>query len=160
MHGRQIVLAVLAVAVTVTSVGSAAPAAAKQRVGITMKNLPAGTFVFRPFQAGVLKRDSGTVHASAAHYTPRVVIRDGQRISIYKPVVWLLEGKRGTLTIREPANQWTQTGDAEIGVGTWKVVRGTGQYAGITGAGRSAHVGHNGGTGPWYAGQEGFVSRP
>jgi len=66
-----------------------------------MKGLPTGTFVLIP-QSGALKRDSGTVRHTVANYTPRIVMRDGQRVSIYKPVVWLLEGKRGSLTIREP----------------------------------------------------------
>ena len=46
----------------------------------------------------------------------------------------------GILTIREPANEGVETGDAEIGTGGWKVIRGTGQYARAAGSGRSAHV--------------------
>ena len=55
---------------------------------------------------------------------------------------------------------WIDTGDAFIGVGTWKVVRGTGEYAGITGSGRSAHVGHNHGNGAWYIRHDGFLTLP
>jgi hypothetical protein len=45
-----------------------------------------------------------------------------------------------------------------IGTGTWKVVRGTGQYARIAGGGPSAHAGLNGGTSPWFARQEGLLT--
>jgi hypothetical protein len=44
------VLAVLAAALTVTAVAAAAPTAAKQRVAINAKILPAGTFVFTPLR--------------------------------------------------------------------------------------------------------------
>ena len=150
-------LAVLIAAVTLTSVASAGPTATKQRVQITMKGLPNGEFVFSPLQSGPLKSDSGTVHLTAGSFTPRIVIRDGQSVSIYKPVVWQLEGKRGSLTIREPRNEWVETGDASIGTGTWMVVRGTGQYAGIAGGGRSAHAGMGR---EWFARQEGFLTLP
>jgi hypothetical protein len=40
--------------------------------------------------------------------------------------------------------------------GTWKVLRGTGQYAGIAGSGRSAHEAH---CHEWYA-RQGLVSVP
>jgi hypothetical protein len=162
MHARHIVLAVLAAAVTLTSVAAAGPAAAKQRVGITMKNLPDGTFLLTPLPSRLLALDSGTVSPIAANHAPRIVMREGQRVSIYRPVVWLLKGKRGSLTIREPRNVWVDAGSdlggPEIGTGTWKVVRGTGQYAGMAGGGRSAHAGLNGGTSPWFARQEGFLT--
>ena len=159
MRRSCLTIATLVVAaVTLASVAAAGPEAANQRVGITMRGLPNGTFVLAPLQSGALQRDSGTVRHTVANYTPRVVIRDGQRVSIFKPVVWLLDGRRGTLAIREPANRWVETGDAAIGTDTWKVVRGTGQYAQVTGGGRSAHVGHNGGTGAWFARQEGFLT--
>ena len=43
-----------------------------------------------------------------------------------------------------------------IGIGTWKVVRGTGQYAGIVGRGEVASRPRC----PWYARYEGFLTRP
>ena len=39
---------------------------AKQRVVITMKGRPQGVFVLTPLQAGILKRDSGTLMYSHA----------------------------------------------------------------------------------------------
>ena len=161
MKALHIVLALLAAVATLTSVASAGPAAAKPRVTITMRGLPDGTFLLTPLRSRLLAPDSGTVRHTVANYTPRIVIRDGQRVEIYKPVVWLLTGKRGSLTIREPRNLWVDAGSdlggPKIGTGTWKVVRGTGQYAQVAGGGRSAHV--DGGTSSWYARQEGYLTR-
>ncbi len=54
MKVRHAVLAVLAAAVTLTSVAAAGPAAAKQRVAINAKILPGGTFVLTPLRAGAV----------------------------------------------------------------------------------------------------------
>jgi len=91
-------------------------------------------------------------------------MRDGQRVTIYDGGVITLTGKLGTLTIRD-RNEWVElgrdgNGDGEtdgIGIGTWKVTRGTGQYAGIVGKGRNAHIGLGN---PWYARYEGFLNSP
>ena len=84
-------------------------------------------------------------------------MRDGQKVTIYNGGVTTLTGKRGTLTIRD-RNEWVDVGNNDqIGIGTWKVVRGTGQYAGIVGKGRGGHAGLGS---PWYARYEGFLTRP
>ncbi len=138
MKARHAVLVALAAAVTLTSVAAAGPDAAKQRVAIDMKLWPQKTFVLRPLQAGALKRDSGTISHNFLSIPGRNVMRDGQEVTIYNGAVATLTGKRGTLTIRD-RNEWvdvsseTANGDGEtdgIAIGTWKVVRGTGQYAG------------------------------
>jgi hypothetical protein len=151
-----VVLVALAAAVTLTSVAAAGPDAAKQRVAINLKGMPNGEFGLTPLQAGTVKLDSGT--ASDVGSAPELVMRQGQSVQIYRNT-FTLEGKRGSLTIRE-RNDWVDTGDAFVGIGTWKVVRGTGQYAQIKGGGRSAHVGHNRGTGAWYVRLEGFLTLP
>jgi hypothetical protein len=158
MKPRHAVLAlvVLAVAVTLTSVAAAGPDAAKQRVAITMKNLPDGEFVLTPLQAGALKRDSGTT--SVVLKGPDVVMRDGQTIELWRGT-WTLKGKRGTFTIREQIS-WVDTGDAFIGFGTWKVVGGTGEYTHVIGGGRTASVGHNHGNGNWFIREEGYLTLP
>ena len=61
MKARRALLVALVAAVTLTAVAAAGPDAAKQRVAISMKGLPNGTFVLTPLQAGTLKPDSGTV---------------------------------------------------------------------------------------------------
>ena len=164
MKARVLALVALAAAVTLASVAAAGPNAAKQRVAIDLKLWPQKTFVFTPLQAGPLKRDSGTISNNWLSIPGNKVMRDGQEVWIYNGSVATLTGKRGTLTIRG-RNEWVDVGadsngDGErdsIAIGTWKVVRGTGQYAGIDGKGRGGHAGLGC---PWYARYEGFLSLP
>jgi hypothetical protein len=160
MKARLITLVALAAAVTMTAVAAAGPDAAKQRVAINMKNPDNGTFVLTPLQAGALKRDSGSV--SAVYPDPSTVMRDGQRIDIYRNT-YTLTGKRGRLSIRERAEFVSVSNEKVpgqdftpgVGIGTWKVVSGTGAYAKVTGGGRSGQQGH-----PWLIRQEGFLTVP
>ena len=147
-------LVALVAAVTLTSVAAAGPDAAKQRVVITMKNLPDGQFVLEPIQAGALARDTGTTSVAITRLSN--VMRDGQLVERYR-LTFTLKGKRGILTTQE-RNDWNNTGGPYVGVGTWKVVRGTGQYAKIVGGGRSAAAGLDQGNGKWYAAEEGFLT--
>ena len=164
MKARVVAVVALAAAVTLTSVAAAGPNAAKQRVAIDMKLWPQKTFVFTPLQAGPLKSDSGTIGHNLLSITPRDVMRDGQKVTIYDGGVATLTGKRGTLTIRD-RTEWVHlerdgNGDGEndtIAIGTWKVVRGTGQYARVTGGGRSAQVGA---PKEWLARYQGFLTLP
>jgi len=97
--------------------------------------------VLTPLQAGALKRDSGTISGNWRSILGRNVMRDGQEVTIFDGALWTLTGKRGTLTIRD-RNEWVAVGnDDGVAVGNWKVVRGTGQYAGIVGKGRNGHAG-------------------
>jgi hypothetical protein len=162
MKARMAVLLALAAAVTLTSAASAGPNAAKQRVAIDMNLWPQKTFLLTPLQAGPLRRDSGTISHDFLSIPGRDVMRDGQKVTIYDGGVATLTGKRGTLTIRT-RNEWVDfardaNGDGQndgIGIGTWKVVRGTGQYAGIVGKGRSGHIGLGS---PWYGRYEGVLT--
>ncbi len=159
MKARHAILVALAAAVTLTSVGAAGPEAAKQRVAISMKNPGNGTFVLTPLQAGTLKRDSGTVRVVYKDST--TVMREGQSVFISRNT-YTLKGKRGTLSIRE-RNEFVYVSNEKVpgfdftpgvGIGTWKVVGGTGAYAKVTGGGRSGHQGH-----PWLA-QPGGLPHP
>jgi hypothetical protein len=157
MKGRVVALVALSAAVTLTSVAAATPAAAKQRVVINMKIYPQKTFKLTALTAGPLLLDSGTISSNWTSTPGRSVMRDGQKVTIYNGAVTTLTGKRGTLTIRD-RNEWVNVGNGDsIGIGTWKVVRGTGQYAGIVGKGRNGHAGLGS---PWYARYEGFLSSP
>ena len=156
MKARYAMLVALAAAVTLTSVAAAGPDAAKQQVAITMRNLPNGKFVLEPVQAGALERDSGTTSVLIGH--PDVVMRQGQRVEIYRNI-FTLEGKRGILTIRERV-EWVYAGGPFVGMGTWKVVRGTGEYAQIAGGGRTATAGLNRGNGAWSVAEAGFLTVP
>ena len=153
-------LAALAAAVTLTATAAAGPNSAKQRVAISMKGLANGTFGLTPLQTGTLKRDSGTV--SVVFSDEPAVMRNGQKVMIYRST-YSFKGKRGNLTIRE-RNEWVDVSNENapgfdfrpgVGIGTWKVVGGTGRYARIAGGGRSAHAGMGA---QWLARQEGFLT--
>jgi hypothetical protein len=157
MKTRHAVLVSLAAAVTLTSVAAAGPDAAKQRVVINMKIIPQEKFVLTPMNTGVLRGDSGTISGNWASVRGRNVMRAGQKVTIFN-VRWTFTGKQGVLTIRE-RSEWVavELGEDSVALGTWKVVRGTGQYAGITGSGGSGHAGLGR---PWYARYEGFLNSP
>jgi hypothetical protein len=158
MKAPHAVLVVLAAAVTLTSVAAAGSDAAKQRVAIVSqaaKTTEVSPFVLTPLQSGPLKRDSGTM--TGAIPAERVVMRAGQRVSIYEGVV-THKGKRGTLVTRYRSEYVDGGNGYHVGTGTWKVVRGTGQYAGTTGSGRSGNVWLE--RGPWSSRDEGFLTVP
>src|SRR5262245_989470 len=163
MKARLTILAALATAVTMAAVAAAGPDVTKQRVAIDMKLWPQKTFVLTPLQAGSLKQDTGTISHDLLSISGREVMRDGQSVTIYNGGRITLPGKRGTFTIGNSRNEWVDlardaNGDGQndgIGVVTWKVVRGTGQYAGIAGKGRGAHIGLGS---PWYARYEGLLT--
>jgi hypothetical protein len=158
MKAIQAILVALVATIILTSVAAAGPEAAKQRVVIDMKIYPQGKFVLTPMNTGVLTSDSGTISHNFLSIPGRDVMRDGQKVTIYDGGVATLTGKRGTLTIRGGRIEWVDVGNNDsIGIGTWKVVRGTGQYAGIVGKGRDGHAGLGS---PWYARYEGFLTRP
>ena len=159
MHAQRIVLAALAAAVTLTSVASASPAAAKQRVAITATVF--GKAVLVPLQQGDLKRDPGTFGGGLSNTPDRIVIRAGQKVEIYTRT-WKFTGKRGSLTFLE-RSEWVDV-DAGPGfnaaTGTWTLVRGTGKYAQIAGSGRSVHVARDAPPLLWKARLEGVVTLP
>jgi hypothetical protein len=157
MRARLTILVALVAAVTLAAVAAAGPDAAKQRVVITSgasQTTQVAPFVLTPQQAGVLKRDSGTLTATASG---RTVMRDGQRIEIYVNV-GTYKGKLGTLVTRH-RTEYVEGGNGyHVGIGTWMVVRGTGQYAQITGGGRSGTVWLD--RGPWSFRSEGVLAHP
>ena len=157
MKAPQAILVALAAAVTLTTGAAAGPDAAKQRVAITTQAAQptkVSAFVLTPLQAGRLKPDSGKLTGSVP--PERIVMRDGQKVSIYDGSA-TLKGKLGGLVIRY-RDEYVEAGNGyHVGTGTWKVVRGTGQYAGVTGAGRSAQVG---GPSTWVARYQGFLTSP
>src|SRR5262245_43888446 len=161
MRARHAVLAAFAAAVTLASIASAGSGVAKQRIQLTVQILPGGNGVLTPLQQGGLEVDRGTFGGDWASHTGSHVMRDGQSIDRYT-ATWAFTGKKGTLVFRE-RNEWTDIGsDANgdgssdgVAFGKWKVVRGTGQYAGIVGGGRS---GHSGLGRKWFARYEGFLT--
>jgi hypothetical protein len=127
--------------VALTSVSSAAPVAAKQRIAITSK---AGiySFVLTPLTAGALARDAGS--ASHCCWRHRELKRDGQATEIDDPLT-TLTGRRGNLVVRSRI-LWVDAGNGyTVGTSTWKVVSGTGVYSGIAGGGRGGQFWPSGG---------------
>lgn len=134
-------LVAMVAAFTLSSVAAAGPDAAKQRVTITTqapKTTSVSPFVLTPMQTGAIKFDSGKWIAGSPT-TDRVVMRDGQDVSVYVQTS-TLKGKLGNLVVRT-RQEWAEAGNGyNASTDTWEVVRGTGQYAGITGGGRGASV--------------------
>lgn len=129
------VAALAAIAVTLTAVAAAEPFAAKQRVAITEKGQ--ASFVLTPLTPGAIKRDTGS--ASFCCWTDRHIMRDGQAIDINDPEMTLTL-KRGTLVVRNRIEFVDIPDGWAVFTGTWKVIRGTGDYAGLSGGGRRAGV--------------------
>ena len=158
MKVRHAVMVAIAAAVTLSSVAAAAPEAAKQRVEITAQGdaNPAGfdKFVLTPLGTGALEPDSGKETSVVA--SQRVVTRDGQKAEI---VTWVTTGtsKRGSFVLRVRIEHIDAGNGFHIGTGTWRFVRGTGVYAGVTGGGRVANA--------WVVGslserRDGFLTLP
>ena len=147
MKAHLAVVAAFSVAVTLASVAAGSgPTPRSSELRSSSKLQPEQTFVLTPFKAGALKRDSGR-GLSIVSDNGRDVMRGGQEVTIHQGTL-TLEGKRGTLTIRE-RNEWVAVSNENalgfafppgVAIGTWKVVRGTGQYAQVTGGGRQRHM--------------------
>jgi hypothetical protein len=121
----------------VTGVATAGPAAVQQRIAITSPRGNSAAFVLTPLTSGPIVRDSGT--ATACCWTGRFIRRDGQAIEIDNPLR-TFEGKRGTFVWRARI-AWVDPGNGySVGTGTWKIVRGTGEYAHLEGHGRVAVI--------------------
>ena len=133
---RRTGLAILTAAVALSSAAGAGTVGAKQRVAITIRP-PVLAFVLTPMTQGEIERDSGSV--SWQRESERVLMRDGQRVLLWVGIGTFIS-KRGEIVTRFRID-WLDAGNGhDAGSGTWKVIRGTGAYANLTGAGRSAHV--------------------
>jgi hypothetical protein len=135
--------------------------AARQRVSIVTQGVQddpsSPVFELTPLEAGVLERDSGTETAS---FTESVAMRSGQRVVVTDGLE-TLQSDQGTLDVRFRI-EWVGAGNGyRVGTGTWRVVRGTGRYAEVTGGGQRGDMWLKRGRGPWSGRAEGFLtSRP
>jgi hypothetical protein len=134
--------ALVATAGTLATVASAGPVAAKQRISIDVQGQ--GSFRLTPLTSGAIKPDTGK--ATFCCWTQRPIMREGQRIDINNPRM-TLTGKRGTLVVRNQIGFIDIPDGWAVFTGTWKVIRGTGDYAGLTGGGRGAGVSQIGSAG-------------
>jgi hypothetical protein len=133
-------LVVLAVAFTLASAATGSPDAARQRVTITTqapKTTKVSPFVLTPMNTGPIKPDSGTWSISSEK--THEVMRGGQDVSVYVTTS-TLKGKLGSIVVRV-RQDWTEAGNGyNASADTWTVIRGTGQYAQISGGGRGTSV--------------------
>ena len=163
MKVRYAALVVFAAMVTLSSVAAAGPGAARQRMEVTATGVGVGNatsslkFVLTPLSPGRLNPDSGTETSVVAN--KRVVTRDGQRAEI---VTWVTtcKGKRGSFVLRVRIEHIDAGNGFHIGTGTWRFVRGTGVYAGITGGGRVANAWISFGSGALSERRDGFLTLP
>jgi hypothetical protein len=135
--------------------------AKKQRVAIEVKlplNAPKGTFALLTLTSGSLAADKGSTTFTSGP-TPVFVGRivDGQRVDRFRGTT-TLTSKRGTLLLRLQQDFVSAGNDYQVATGTWSIVRGTGDYAGLAGGGRSALVRPASGR-FGFASHEGFVGK-
>jgi len=132
------VVALAGIAATLAAVAAAGPDAAKQAIEIQSRDNGNGDrFVLTPLTPGAIDPDSGTVGFCC--WTQSFVTHNGQRIQVNNPQM-TLTGKRGTLVARNRI-EWLDLPDGwAVSTGTWKVIRGTGEYAGLAGGGIAAGV--------------------
>ena len=109
MSAKLAVSAVLAAAVTLTSVAAAEPEATNSGWRSRRRSCRAVRSVLTPLQAGALKRDSGTFVGDWSTTPDRTLIREGQKVQLYH-AVWTFTGKRGTLVFRE-RSEWVDVGN-------------------------------------------------
>jgi hypothetical protein len=141
---RPIGLAILVAAFALSIGASAGAVGGKQRVVIQWKG--ASGFVLTPLTSGKLKDDTGT--ATFCCWKSRVVIRDGLRVEIGDPKMTLV-GQRGTLVASNRMEFLDIRGGYSVFTGAWKVIRGTGDYAQLSGTGRVAGIVLPNGTTKW-----------
>jgi len=151
MRTKLVVVAALAVAaVTLTAVASAGSTTAKQRV--TIRHMGAG-FVLTPLTSGPIKPDTGPIDFCC--WTNRPTMKNGQEVDIDNPQMTLI-GKHGTIVTQNLIGYVDVPDGWAVFTGTWKVIRATGAYAGLTGGGGAAGVALSNGT--TKAQFEGFLS--
>jgi hypothetical protein len=148
---RPIGLAILAASIALSIGASAGAISGKQRVVIQWKG--ASGFALTPLTSGKLKGDTGT--ATFCCWKSRVVTRDGLKVEIGEPKMTLV-GQRGTLVASNRMEFLDIRGGYSLFTGTWKVIRGTGDYAQLSGSGRIAGIVLPNGTAKWQ--REGSLS--
>jgi hypothetical protein len=131
------IVTLAAAGLMLAAVAAAHPVAAKQQVEIDVRGVDGQTFVLTPLGRGALKGDRGRV--SFCCWSERNVIRDGEVVNINNPKMTLI-GARGTIVTRNEIG-WIDVPDSwSLFTGSWRVVSGTGAYAGLSGGGLAAGV--------------------
>jgi hypothetical protein len=132
MRKTLIAAVALAAAAVLVTVAAARPVSMKERVSITHTG---NSFTLTPMSSGAIQGDSGAFEACC--WSNLHVVRAGQRLDLNNPLL-TLTGKNGTLKLRNRIVWVDLPGGWSIFTGTWKVVGGTGAYAGLAGHGSVA----------------------
>jgi len=138
---KTLIAAVALVALVATAAAFAAVAAggthstAQQRVRIDVSGTDPYTFALTPRSKGRAKPDTGSM--TFCCWRSWKVNRAGASLEVTNPRLTLV-GTQGTLTIRNQI-EWVGLPDGwSWWTGTWKVIGGTGAYAGLSGHGLTA----------------------
>jgi hypothetical protein len=130
-----IAAALVATAAAFAAVAAGGTHSAAQRVRIEAKGTDPYTFVLKPISHGRVQADLGS--ATFCCWTNWSVTRAGTKLDVSNPLL-TISGKRGMLKIREQI-EWVDLPDGwQVCTGTWKVVGGSSDYAGLSGHGRVA----------------------
>jgi hypothetical protein len=117
--------------------------AKKQRIAIEIKlplSTPKGQFALRTLTSGSLIADKGSTMFTSGPvpvFMGRII--GGQRVDRFRGTT-MLTSPRGTLVLRLQQDFVSAGNNYQVATGTWAVVKGTGQYEGLAGGGRSALV--------------------
>lgn len=130
-------IALVALGAAFAAVAAGGTDSSKQRVRIDVKGPDGIRFVLRPMSHGQAQPDNG--RSSFCCWRSWSVSRAGAKLEVTNPRL-TLAGKQGTLTIRERIEWVGLPDDWSVQTGTWKVVSGTGTYAGLSGHGRVTSV--------------------
>jgi hypothetical protein len=160
---RLSIVGLLLAGLGVLPLASAAPTT-KQRMAFDV-TLPldsdSGRFELSPMTPGAIAHDSGATHFTSGP-TPIFMGRlvHGQLIDRFQAVEKLV-GANGDLTVRITVDFASAGNGYQNGRSTWRIVEGTGAYAGLRGGGRGALVRPPTPPGQYgFARHEGFVSEP
>jgi hypothetical protein len=119
--------------------GSSASAVRKQRIALDMviNRNDTGTFTLSPLTPGPLEADKGTVAIPGAG--GGTTLRNGMTV-MSVGMGQELKGRHGTFGLPVQFDQNEMQNGVYVSVGTWKIVKGTGAYSGVSGSGRYVSV--------------------
>jgi hypothetical protein len=134
------VIAAALTAGTTAYVESGEATVQRQRVAINMvvdDSADTGAFTVNPLTVGLTKSDKGPATMGGGAFGDS--IRNGMRVfeMVRRPS---LDGRRGTLVLVQRFDTNEMQNGVRVGVGTWRIKSGSGQYFGVRGGGRYVAV--------------------
>lgn len=146
----------LASTLALAGLAAAGPSAKKQRVIINqLEDIGKGKWTLLPWTSGPVASDKGTYTWKTT--VDRRGMRDGQS---YRHVVATVTyvGANGLFVVREDDTLVAASSTHTVATGTWRILRGTGAYEGVTGGGSVVGALGFGRPDPWR--YEGFMTSP